>query len=140
MPSSARRKNSQNFCTVEIGTSQRSAIETSKRAAARLVATVCRLAGFNAEFGASYPGWKPEPTSDVVVKLQAIHKDLFGEPARLMAMHAGLECGVIGEKYPGMQLISFGPTIVDVHSPSERVQISTVQTFWKFLTGALERI
>ncbi len=55
-------------------------------------------------------------------------------------MHAGLECGVIGEKYPGMQMISFGPTIVDPHSPGERVQISTVESFWKFLRTALEEI
>ena len=125
---------------IEIGTSQRSAIESSKLAAARMVATVCRLAGFEVEFGSRYPGWKPEPQSEVVVKLQKVHEDVLGQPARLMAMHAGLECGVIGEKYPGMQLISFGPTIVDVHSPSERVQISTVQTFWKFLKATLERV
>jgi dipeptidase D len=125
---------------VEIGTSQRSAIESSKLAAARTVATVCRLAGFEVEFGSRYPGWKPEPKSEVVIKLQEVHQALFGAPARLMAMHAGLECGVIGEKYPGMQLISFGPTIVDVHSPSERVQISTVQTFWNFLKATLERV
>lgn len=126
--------------TVEVGTSQRSAIESSKLAAARMFATVARLAGFEVEFGSRYPGWKPEPKSEVVVKLQEVHQELFDAPARLMAMHAGLECGVIGEKYPGMQLISFGPTIVDVHSPSERVQISTVQTFWKFLKAALERV
>jgi dipeptidase D len=126
--------------TVEVGTSQRSAIESSKLAAARMFATVARMAGFDVEFGSRYPGWKPEPKSEVVVKLQEVHKALFGAPARLMAMHAGLECGVIGEKYPGMQLISFGPTIVDVHSPSEKVQISTVQTFWKFLKATLEQV
>ena len=65
---------------------------------------------------------------------------MFGKPAKLIAMHAGLECGVIGEKYPGMQMISFGPTIVDPHSPNERVQISTVETFWKLLKEALEKI
>jgi dipeptidase D len=126
--------------TVEVGTSQRSAIESSKLAAARMFATLARMAGFEVEFGARYPGWKPEPKSEVVVKLQEVHQALFGAPARLMAMHAGLECGVIGEKYPGMQLISFGPTIVDVHSPSEKVQISTVQTFWKFLKATLESV
>jgi len=64
----------------------------------------------------------------------------FGQLARLNAMHAGLECGVIGEKYPGMEMVSFGPTIVDPHSPNERVQISTVQSFWKFLKATLEKI
>ncbi len=126
--------------TVEIITSQRSAIEASKWAAARMVATVFRLAGFEPEHAGSYPGWKPEPNSDLVVKLQSVHQQVFGEPAKLIAMHAGLECGVIGEKYPGMQMISFGPTIVDPHSPNERVQISTVASFWKYLKAVLERL
>jgi dipeptidase D len=72
--------------------------------------------------------------------LQTVHEQLFGNPAKLIAMHAGLECGVIGEKYPGMQMVSFGPTIVDPHSPNERVQISTVESFWKFLKAVLEKI
>jgi dipeptidase D len=124
--------------TVEIVTSQRSAIESSKWAAARMVATVLRLAGFEAEHAGSYPGWKPEPKSDLVAKLQAVHQEVFHQPANLIAMHAGLECGVIGEKYPGMQMASFGPTIVNPHSPNERVQISTVASFWKYLGAVLE--
>ena len=88
----------------------------------------------------NYPGWKPEPNNDLVQKLQEVHRQLFGHPAKLMAMHAGLECGVIGEKYPGMQLISFGPTIVDAHSPHERVQISSVQNFWAYLKNVLESL
>jgi dipeptidase D len=125
---------------ITIGTSQRSAIASSKDSAARLVATVCRLGGFEVEHSGSYPGWKPEPDSDLVQKLQVAHRKLFGRPAKLIAMHAGLECGVIGEKYPGMQIISLGPTIVDPHSPNERVQISTVGDFWEFLKLALETL
>ena len=125
---------------VEIGSSQRSAIESSKQAAARMVATVCRLAGFEVEHGAGYPGWKPDPESEIVRKLQTVHQELFGKPAKLIAMHAGLECGVIGEKYPGMQMVSFGPQIVDPHSPNERVQISSVQIFWNYLRAVLERL
>jgi dipeptidase D len=125
---------------VEVITSQRSAIATSKDAAAARVATVARLAGFEPEHTGSYPGWKPEPNNDLVRKLQDVHQKLFGQPAKLMAMHAGLECGVIGEKYPGMQLISFGPTIQHPHSPNERVQISSVQHFWEFLKVALESL
>src|SRR5271166_4180485 len=124
----------------EITTSQRSAIEASRNAVARMVATAFGLAGFEAEHSGNYPGWKPEPDSEIVKKLQAAHEQVFGKPAKLIAMHAGLECGVIGEKYPGMQMISFGPTIVDPHSPNERVQISTVETFWKLLRAALEMI
>lgn len=126
--------------TAEIVTSQRSAIESSKHAVAQMVATVFGMADFEVEHAGSYPGWKPEPTSEIVQKLQTAHEKLFGKPAKLIAMHAGLECGVIGEKYPGMQMVSFGPTIVDPHSPNERVQISTVQSFWKYLKTVLESI
>ena len=125
---------------VEIVTSQRSAIESSMTTAARMVATVCRLAGFEVEHAGKYPGWKPEPNSEIVRKLQAVHQKLFGEPAKLIAMHAGLECGVIGEKYPGMEMVSFGPTIVDPHSPNERVEISSVKSFWDYLKLVLENL
>jgi dipeptidase D len=125
---------------VEIVTSQRSAIESSMLAASRMVATVCRLAGFEVEHAGKYPGWKPEPNSDIVRKLQEVHQKLFGEPAKLIAMHAGLECGVIGEKYPGMEMVSFGPTIVGPHSPNERVKISSVQSFWNYLKAVLENL
>jgi dipeptidase D len=140
-------QNSTNLATVatkgdviEIVTSQRSAIESSKLGAARMVATACRLAGFEIEYSGGYPGWKPEPTSDIVRKLQSVHEKVFGHPASLIAMHAGLECGVIGEKYPGMQMVSFGPTIVGPHSPNERVEIPSVQGFWKYLKAVLEAI
>jgi len=125
---------------IEIVTSQRSAIESSKLGAARMVATACKLAGFEIEHTGSYPGWKPEPTSDIVRKLQSVHEKVFGHSANLIAMHAGLECGVIGEKYPGMQMVSFGPTIVGPHSPNERVEISSVEGFWKYLKAVLESI
>ena len=125
---------------VEIVTSQRSAIESSKIAAAKMVATVCRLAGFETGNTGSYPGWKPEPTSDIVKKCQSVHEEVFGHPAELIAMHAGLECGVIGEKYPGMQMVSFGPTIVGPHSPHEKVEIPSVEGFWKYLKAVLEKI
>ncbi len=126
--------------TAEIITSQRSAIASSRNAIAQMVATVFGMAGFAVEQSGNYPGWKPEPGSEIVQKLQSAHEEVFGQPAKLIAMHAGLECGVIGEKYPGMQMASFGPTIVDPHSPNERVQISTVQSFWKYLKAVLEKI
>jgi dipeptidase D len=140
-------QNSTNLATLsladgvaEIVTSQRSAIESSKQAAASLVATACRLAGFETEQSGSYPGWKPEPGSEIVRKLQEVNKRLYGEPAKLVIMHAGLECGVIGEKYPGMQMVSFGPQIENPHSPNERVQISSVEPFWQYLCEVLETI
>ena len=125
---------------VEIVTSQRSAIESSKNGAANLVATACRLAGFETEHVGSYQGWKPEPESEIVRQLQQVNKKLYGEPAKLVIMHAGLECGVIGGKYPGMQMVSFGPQIENPHSPNERVQISSVEPFWQYLCAVLEEI
>jgi dipeptidase D len=125
---------------VEIGTSQRSPIESSKHATGAMVATVFRFAGFDVEQKGDYPGWKPEPNSDIVRIAKAVHQDVLGEEPRLIAMHAGLECGVIGEKHPGMQMISFGPHLIDVHSPSERVKISSVTPFYRFLTAFLERL
>ena len=125
---------------VVIETSQRSPIESSKLAAGRMVSTIFGMTRFAVEHSGGYPGWKPEPASDLVRLCQTVHQEVLGTVPELVAMHAGLECGVIGEKYPGMQLISFGPHIVDVHSPSERLKISSVAPFWAFLTGLLERL
>jgi dipeptidase D len=125
---------------VEIETSQRSSIESSKWAAARMVSTVFRMAGFEPAPVGGYPGWKPEPGSDIVGAAKAAHLEILGSTPELVAMHAGLECGVIGEKHPGMQMISFGPQIENPHSPGERLKISSVEPFWRFLTGLLERI
>ena len=140
-------QNSTNLATVsvkgdqvEVGSSQRSAIESSKMAAARMVAAACRLAGFESEHAGSYPGWKPEPQSEIVQKCKEVFREVFGSETRLVAMHAGLECGVIGEKYPGMQLISFGPQIESPHSPNERVGIASVAEFWKYLRAVLEKL
>jgi dipeptidase D len=105
-----------------------------------MVTTVLRMAGFEARHTGGYPGWKPEPASDIVRTAQAVHLEVLGVTPALVAMHAGLECGVIGEKHPGMQLISFGPHIVDVHSPSERLKISSVAPFFAFLKALLERL
>ena len=126
--------------TVELVTSQRSAIESGKLDAASMVATVCRMAGFEPEHATGYPGWKPEPNSDIVKISREVHKEVLGTDPALVAMHAGLECGVIGEKHHGMQMISFGPQIENPHSPNERVQISSVESFWRFLKVLLERL
>jgi dipeptidase D len=125
---------------VEVETNQRSAIASSKQDAARMVATVFRMAKFDVEHAVGYPGWKPEPGSEIVRTVRAVHNEALGKDPELVAMHAGLECGVIGEKYPGMQMISFGPQIEAPHSPSERLKISSVQPFWVLLTGVLERV
>jgi dipeptidase D len=125
---------------VEIVTSQRSAIEGSKNIAKRLVATACSLAGFEVEHSSSYPGWKPEPNSEIVRKSKAVFEEMYGSTPNLIIMHAGLETGVLGINYPEMQMISFGPQIEHPHSPAERVQISSVAEFWKYLIAVLERL
>jgi dipeptidase D len=125
---------------VEIVTSQRSDVESAKDQIARMVATVCQMGEFEAEHATGYPGWKPEPKSDIVRIAGEVHQEVLGKKPELVAMHAGLECGVIGEKHSGMQMISFGPQIENPHSPNERVQISSVASFWKFLKVLLERI
>jgi dipeptidase D len=125
---------------IEIETNQRSAIASAKMDAAHMVADVFRMANFEVEHAVGYPGWKPEPGSDIVRTVRAVHKEILGKDPELVAMHAGLECGVIGEKYQGMQMISFGPQIEAPHSPSERLKISSVAPFLALLTGVLERI
>jgi dipeptidase D len=125
---------------VTVETSQRSPIKSSKEAAALMVSTIFQMAHFKMEHSGEYPGWKPEPASDIVRLCKAVHEETCRKVPELVAMHAGLECGVIGEKYPGMQLISFGPHIVDVHSPSEKLKISSVGPFYAFLTRLLERL
>jgi dipeptidase D len=126
--------------TVEIVTSQRSAIEGSKEIARRLVATACLLAGFEVEHSGSYPGWRPEPDSEIVRKSKAVFEEMYGSTPKLIAMHAGLETGVLGVNYPELQMISFGPQIEHPHSPAERVQISSVAEFWRYLTAVLEKL
>jgi dipeptidase D len=126
--------------TVEIVTSQRSAIEGSKEMARRLVATACRLAGFEVEHSGNYPGWKPEPDSEIVRKSKAVYEAMYGTTPTVIAMHAGLETGVLGKNYPEMQMISIGPQIEHPHSPDERVQISSVAEFWKYLVAVLEKL
>lgn len=87
-----------------------------------------------------YPGWKPVPDSAIVKLMSELHAEMFGEPAHVLACHAGLECGIIGRNYPEMQMISFGPNIRGAHSPDEKVQISSVQKYWRYLLETLNRI
>lgn len=126
--------------TVEIVTSQRSSLESGKELARRLVATACRLAGFEVTHGAGYPGWKPQPDNEIVKLCKTIFAAQLGQEPKVVAMHAGLETGVLGQKYPELQMISFGPQIEHPHSPAERVQISTVAEFWQFLQTVLEKL
>jgi dipeptidase D len=117
----------------------RSSLESSKAALMARIAAVARLTGFEVEHTAGYPGWKPEPNAALVGLIRQVYRELFGKPVIVTAIHAGLECGIIGPKYPGMEMVSFGPSMWDVHTPDERVSIPSVQNFWRLLTGIVER-
>lgn len=123
-----------------IQTSQRSSIESSKDDMADMVASVFKLAGANVSHGDGYPGWKPNLNSELLGVMRKTYKKLFNKEPLVLAIHAGLECGVIGEKYPGMDMISFGPTLRGVHSPDERINIESVEMFWKLLVEVLKEI
>ncbi|MCC6186887.1 MAG: aminoacyl-histidine dipeptidase [Chitinophagaceae bacterium] len=94
----------------------------------------------NITFSGSYPGWEPRPDAPIIKIMSELYTELFGEKAHVNAVHAGLECGILGTNYPEMQMISFGPNIYGPHSPDERVQISSVQKFWKYFLETLKRI
>ena len=97
------------------------------------------IGGTTTFFGAA-PGWDPQPNSSLVHLVKKEYQSIFNTDPVITAIHAGLECGIIGEKYPEMQMISFGPNILGAHSPDERVQISSVSKFWALLIKVLETL
>lgn len=125
---------------LKIETSQRSSILSARDDMANAVRAALELGGANVSFGDGYPGWKPNPNSDILKVAAASYKRLFGVEAQVKAIHAGLECGLFLDKYPFLDMISFGPTLRDVHSPDERMEISTVDKFWKHLLDILVNI
>jgi len=126
--------------SVTVLMSVRSSIRSSLIALRDRAQAAAELAGASVEHKDPYPGWKPNLKSEVLGKAKRVHKDQLGREPHLTAIHAGLECGVIGEKYPGMDMISFGPTIEGPHSPDERVNIPSVETFWKFLSALVTEL
>ena len=125
---------------VEIQILVRSSSETMKMALASELESTFALAGARVEFDGAYPGWEPNFKSDILNLMKKIYPQVTGKEADVKMMHAGLECGIIGANYPGLDMISFGPTIKHPHSPNEKVEISTVETFWKLLVAVLESI
>ena len=123
-----------------IGCLTRSSVDTERDDMANSISAVLDLTGAHVETSGRYPGWKPSPKSTIVSLMSELYQELFDGKAHVAACHAGLECGIIGTNYPDMEMISFGPNIRGAHSPDERVQISSVQKFWKFFLKTLERI
>ena len=125
---------------ISFATSQRSSVDSAKKDAGRQMATSMNLAGLSVTQGDGYPGWKPNVSSPILGVAKGVHAELFGREPEVKAIHAGLECGIIGEKFPGMDTISFGPTIRNAHSPDECVSIPSVQNFWTYLTALLPKM
>ncbi len=125
---------------IEVGTSQRSSVESQKEYVVNMVASVFELAGAKITHNDGYPGWQPNPDSDILKHAQKEYEALFGKSPKVKAIHAGLECGLFLEKYPHLDMISIGPDMTDVHSPDEQMKISSVPKFWDFLVKILENL
>ena len=138
---------SNNIAKVALGNGQlsvqcltRSSVESAKMDLANALRSAFELMGCEVEFSGSYPGWTPNSKSEILDVLTAIYEKQNTEKAKVVACHAGLECGILGANYPEMDMISFGPTIHGAHSPDERASISSSQKFWKFLVEILGSI
>jgi dipeptidase D len=118
----------------------RSSVDSSKENMVNTLTAVFELAGFAVSFSGDYPGWAPNMDSAILKVLAILYEKINGEKANIAACHAGLECGILGTNYPGMDMISFGPTIKGAHSPDERASISSTQKFWKFIKEILKEI
>lgn len=125
---------------IHIATSQRSSVESAKHAAAQKIEATFRMIGAHVSHGDGYPGWTPNPDSKVLRVGVETYKRMFGHDPIVRAIHAGLECGLIGEKYPNMDMISYGPTLRGVHAPGEKIEIKTVEMFWNLTCEILRNL
>ena len=115
----------------------RSSVESRKEEVASMIESVFTMAGAKVEFSGSYPGWQPNLQSRILNTMSKVYQDMYGVTPKIMTVHAGLECGILGRNYPEMDMISFGPTMRFPHSPDEKVNIPTVAKFWDFLVATL---
>ena len=123
---------------VTVASLLRSSVETAKDALGEMVCSVFELAGAEVKLEGGYPGWKPNPNSEILTLMQDVYNKKFGRIPEIKAIHAGLECGLLGSVYPHWDMISFGPTMRFPHSPDEKLKIDTVEKFWIFLTETLK--
>lgn len=129
-----------NGTSVECKCLIRSSVESRKDELASMVASAFALAGAKVEFSGAYPGWKPNLQSPILKEMTKVYEENYGKTPKVMIIHAGLECGILGMNYPKMDMISFGPTIRYPHSPDEKVNIATVEKFWDYLVKTLANI
>ncbi|WP_405247070.1 aminoacyl-histidine dipeptidase [Cellulophaga sp. Asnod2-G02] len=125
---------------IHIGCLTRSSVNSSKLDLASALQSAFELADCKVTLSGDYPGWNPNPNSAILEVLKVQYKKVFKEEPKVVACHAGLECGILGQNYPDLDMISYGPTIKGAHSPDERVSISSVQKFWKFTLDILKNI
>lgn len=125
---------------IKVGCLTRSSVETSKWDLANMLRATFELTGCEVEFSGEYPGWTPNMESPILKVMEQLYVELNGQKPHVAACHAGLECGILGQNYPDMDMISFGPNIKGAHSPDERAQISSVQKYWKFVLEILKNI
>ncbi len=125
---------------IKIACLTRSSVNSAKMDLASALKSAFELAGCKVSLDGEYPGWNPNPDSAILSVLESKYETLFGSKPDVVACHAGLECGILGQNYPQMDMISFGPTIKGAHSPDERVSITSVQKFWKFVMEILKDI
>ena len=118
----------------------RSSVDTAKQNVADVMQALFELAGARVTFAGSYPGWKPNMNSAIMKVMDTVYQKMYNKEMEIKAVHAGLECGIIGGVYPNLDMVSFGPTIRHPHSPDEKVHIESVGKFWEFLTKTLENI
>ena len=126
--------------TVRVQSLLRSSVRSEKEALGAAMAALFTLAGAETVLSGSYDGWNPDMQSPILAAMTASYEELFGRRPAVTAIHAGLECGIIGSKYPGLDMISFGPTICYPHSPDEKVEIASVGKFYDFLVQTLLRV
>lgn len=117
----------------------RSSVDTEKLDFARRIEAPFRMAGLTPSRGGAYPGWTPNPDSAVVRMMTDLYRELHQEEPLVLACHAGLECGILGSRYPGLDMVSFGPTILGAHSPDERASVSSTAKYWNWFKEALAR-
>jgi dipeptidase D len=118
----------------------RSSLDSSKMAVAERIAALASFAGMACVHSGGYPGWNPEPGTSLVETMTRLYESMYGRPMAVKALHAGLECGIIGERYPHMEMVSIGPDMHDVHTPEENVSIPSVARFWEFLKATVETL
>ncbi len=138
---------SNNLARVQVGDGRwealcltRSSVDSEKQELAGVIAGLFHLVEGETTESGHYPGWAPRPDSPLLSAMRKLYRERFGTDPHVNAVHAGLECGIIGAHYPELEMVSFGPNILGAHSPDERVQVSSVEKFWGYLLAVLERI